>query len=222
MTNWVKIRQDDEFPSLRGVLLRPADRRATLAAYPHLVPGEAGMRRFVLCAVALALAATTQAAAGPKSARTCGIADPRGDARILLTDVPNLDIVEVCIATGRSELIVLLRRAGVTTPEPWAALGQSWEVATTLGGVDYRFWRRLDSTGTSRAGVQVGNTTPTFVFADDVAKATLRWIVKRSELPSAKKPGSCWQDLRATTGSGGSTVDTASGVLPGCSRVGRG
>lgn len=174
-----------------------------------LLPGLAAM------ITAGALAAPSATAALPRACNT--LSDVKGDghsANFLVGDriaSKALDILSADIATGRNELVAVLRLDSTATDtDTWAtAIGFSWTFTVTLGGADYYFWmKRPFNHGKQDTEVKVGGAViEGYTFA--VEGNSLVWRVPRSKLPGLnKKKGQYFERFRATSNVNG-TADTA-------------
>jgi hypothetical protein len=175
------------------------------------------LRPALLTGLALAIATTASpvSPAATAAVRYCNIlSDVKGDGDggfYFFIESPALDIISADIATGKNELVAVLRLASLTTEsDNWQYTGGfGWNMGATLSGVDYTFgYTRPGFDGEPYHGVKVGNTSPNYTFA--IEGTSLVWRIKRSELASLnKKPNQSFTEFRATTDAWGSTADTA-------------
>ncbi len=162
----------------------------------------------LLTGLALTLAAPTASHAAKKAPpKVCNlVTDKTGDGH---NDY--VDIVSADIATGKTELVAVLRVK--TTTDPTDLLSPldwyHWSFGATLNGTDYNFERDQKwMHGTPTNGVGVGTTSPPFTFVKTAT--TYEWHVKRSDLPSlTKKAGQKFVQIHGVSWYRGSSDDKA-------------
>jgi hypothetical protein len=159
------------------------------------------MRLALLCTMTAALVPAVPGTAGhaaPPPACRGALNDPRGDA-----PSPDLDIVRTEIATGRTQLVVVLRVASLTAATGTDRLPASWTVAFTSRGVAYTAYLQRRSLQTDSYGFTAGgNPVPVQVRRDPTA---LVWVVPRKSLPRLVS----FCEMAATTTLVAATADSA-------------
>ncbi len=178
------------------------------------------LRRALLPALAVALAATTTATAAvkkPALPKACNLlTDPKNDGTSsnypVITSAA-LDIQSGDIATGKSQLVAVLRVGSTNTQnDNWATLtGFGWSFGATLNGTDYDFtlYRPINH-GPERWTAKVGTTNPPFTFA--VEGNSFVWRIDRKNLPSLnKKPNQAFTQFHGSSDAFSSSADRAPG-----------
>lgn len=176
------------------------------------------IRRLVLCAIAVSLAATgATASASPAKSKPkpCFLlTDDPGDGNAAIggpvVASPALDILSADVASGARTVVVVLRLTTTDiSNDRWATLGMSWAVNTSVGGKSYTF-RVTRPYGPSNT------LTATVVGAPDVKAVTLRvdptsytWTVARSAIDYLKPHGTILLESAATA----LTTSNADGAL---------
>jgi hypothetical protein len=144
------------------------------------------LRRLVLGAVAVSLAATGSSAFAVARPAPCHLlTDPEGDGKWSLggdvVQSPAVDILSADVATGARSIVAVLRVTTTdTAADPFATLGMSWSVTTEVRGRALVF-RATRSYGPSNA------LRPSVVGASSSSGLTLRtepgsfvWTLPRS------------------------------------------
>jgi hypothetical protein len=178
------------------------------------------LRRSLLTAVVVALAATTSAHAAkpkPKPITYCNLLkDNTGDGRsstYSFVTSPALDIVTADIATGKNELVAVLRVTNQNTAgDNWLTIGgYGWVFGATAGGVPYTFTynrRGAFNGGGESSSATVGTAGVTATFS--VVGNTFVWRVTRKQLTALnKKAGQSFSAFHAESTFNGSTADSA-------------
>lgn len=174
------------------------------------------LHRAALTGLALVLATALSADAAPAK-KVCNLLkDETGDWKggTYSSQGSNaLDILSADIATGKSELVVVVRVPTTDVAnDNWRKLGgYGWMFSANLGGVDYQFDYEIDGmfgNNEETASVVVGNTKPKFTFTREPTQ--LVWKVKRSELASLnRRSGQYFNAIASASYSWGGTADTA-------------
>jgi hypothetical protein len=178
------------------------------------------LRTSVLTALVVALAATTSAHAAkpkPKPITYCNLLkDNAGDGKsstYSFVSSPALDIVSADIATGKNELVAVIRVTNQSTSgDTWLSVGgYGWVVGATAGGVPYTFTynrRGMFNGGGETFSASVGTSPVTATFS--VVGNTFVWKVTRKQLTALnKKPGQVFAAFHAESQFNGSTADSA-------------
>lgn len=183
------------------------------------------LRRTLLTALVVALAAATSASAAVKKKPItyCNlIKDKTGDGHSStygFVESPALDIQSGDIATGKNELVAVLRLGGTNTSgDNWVTIGgYGWVMSANAGGTSYLFEmnrRSMFNGGGDHPTATIGGTR-----VDDKALTfkingnNLEWHVKRSALTALnKKAGQVFNGFMAHSDFNGSTADTADTV----------
>lgn len=178
------------------------------------------LRRTLLTAVVVALAATTSAHAAkpkPKPVTYCNLLkDNTGDGRsstYSFVTSPALDVVTADIATGKNELVAVLRVTNQNTAgDNWLTVGgYGWVFGATAGGIPYTFTynrRGMFNGGGERFSATVGTAPVTATFS--VVGNTFVWKVTRKQLTALnKKAGQTFSAFHAESQFNGSTADSA-------------
>ena len=178
------------------------------------------LQRAVLTGSVLALATSTMsvADAAPRPpAKVCNLViddtdDYKGGA--WSGQASNaVDILSADIATGKTELVAVIRVPTTdTASDTWRKLGSyEWLVGANLNGVNYKLKYKVNSTfGSDRgeATAEVGNTTPPVKV--EVKAQEIIWRIKRTDLPSlTKRPNQVFTAIHATTSVWGGSADDA-------------
>jgi hypothetical protein len=180
------------------------------------------LRRTLLTALLVGLAATTSAHAAVKKKPItyCNlIKDTTGDGHsstYSFVKSPALDIQSGDIATGKGELVAVLRLGGTNTSgDNWVTVGgYGWVMSANAGGTSYLFEmerRSMFRGGGDHPAVTVGGTRlDDKVVTFKINGNNLEWHVKRSALTALnKKPGQVFSGFMAHSDFDGSTADTA-------------
>jgi hypothetical protein len=178
------------------------------------------LRRSLLTALVVALAATTatSATAKPKKPITyCNLlTDNKGDGRsstYSFVTSPALDIVSGDIATAKDELVAVLRVDNQSTSgDNWLAVGgYGWIFGATAGGVPYTFTynRRGMFNGSGEAhSATVGTAGVESTFK--IVGNTFEWHVSRKLLTALnKKAGQVFTSFHGESQFNGSTADSS-------------
>lgn len=178
------------------------------------------LQRAVLTGLVLALPTSTMtvADAAPRPpAKLCNlVVDDTGDYKggTYSGQASNaVDILSADIATGKTELVAVMRVPTTdTSNDTWRKLGSyEWLVGANLNGVDYKLKYKVNSQFANDTGVataEVGNTTPPVTVT--VKPTEIIWKIKRTDLPSlTKRPNQIFTAIRATTSVWGGSADTA-------------
>lgn len=182
------------------------------------------LRRTVLTALAVALATATSAnAAAKKPTVYCnlikdkGTNDGRSSTYSFVTSAA-LDVQTGDIATGRNELVAVLRVGNMNTSgDNWVTIGgYGWVMGTEANGTKYVFEmtrRSMFNGGGDHPAVTVAGTrlelNKDYTFKI-VGTNVLEWRVKRSVLKELnKKAGQVFSAFNAHSEFNGSTADTA-------------
>lgn len=100
------------------------------------------------------------ASAGPKSPKSCQlIKDPSGDTNAPVPEASdsNLDITSADVAVGRDRVVVVLRVAALSMPDPSSSRGQTYEFDFTAKERNFIFLGSL-LTGGSNFGVYISDS----------------------------------------------------------------
>lgn len=174
-------------------------------------------RTAIFAAVAVAIAATTPAVAAVRRppAKVCNLmTDEKGDGTWSVPGVqsPALDIISADIATGRNELVAVLRMQTLdTASDTWRqALGFEWAFGANGSGTRYEFKMRrgIGPNPSDIWTVTVGDTSPK--FSTQIVGNTLVWRLQRKDVPSLTRAKLSWTDFGANTKALSSTADNAS------------
>jgi hypothetical protein len=177
------------------------------------------LRRSLLTALVVALSATTavSATAKPKPVTYCQLLkDATGDghsATYSFVTSPALDVVSADIATGKNELVAVLRVANQSTAgDNWKTLGgYGWIFGATAGGVPYTFTyhrRSMFNGGKEDWSATVGTSSVTATFK--VEGNNFVWRVTRKQLTALnKKAGQTFAAFHAESQFEGSTADSS-------------
>ena len=181
------------------------------------------LRRTLLTALTVALAATTSAHAAVKKPITycnlikdSGTNDGRSTTYSFVTS-PALDLQSGDIATGKNELVAVLRVANMNTSgDNWVTIGgYGWVMGTEANGTAYTFSmtrRSMFNGGGDHPSVSIGGEgldAKDFTFKIVNGKQ-LEWHVKRSALKALnKKSGQVFGAFFAHSEFQGSTADSA-------------
>lgn len=176
-------------------------------------------RTVILAAVALAVAGTSPAIAArrPAPPKICNLmTDAKGDGTWNMAPgvtSPALDILSADIATGRNELVAVLRMQTVdTASDTWRqALGFEWAFGANGSGTRYEFKMRrgIGPNPSDIWTVTVGDTTPKFTY-QILNNNTLVWRLQRKDVPALNRAKLFWTDFGANTKALSSTADNAS------------
>lgn len=172
-------------------------------------------RTAILAATAIALTATSTPAlaAKKKPIKYCNLmTDAKGDGTWNTASVvssPALDIISADIATGKNELVAVLRVASTNTAnDNWRTLfGYQWALGATGSGTKYEFSMRR-GIGTNPSDIvtaRVGDMNPPVKF--QIVGNTFVWRIKRSDVPALRRPKLFWTDFGANTKVFSSTAD---------------
>lgn len=176
-------------------------------------------RTLILAALAVAVAATSPAVAAPRRApvKVCNLmTDAKGDGTwnfgAGVVTSPALDIHSADIATGRNELVAVLRIQTLDTAnDNWRkALGYEWAFGANGSGTRYEFKMRrgIGPNPTDIWEVTVGDTRPK--FTSQIVGNTLVWRLQRKDVPALNRAKLFWTDFGANTKALSSTADNAS------------
>lgn len=172
------------------------------------------LRRLLVPAVLVALtAATGHAGAVTKSCKL--LKDDSGDGRsnnVSAVESPALDILSGDVATGKTEMVAVLRLGSTnTTSDNYAFLaGMNWALGVKLNGTDYLFKAEMPPLGTTwRKSVTVGDAAVA-IKQFTVDGSSFTWKIDRSALKTLNvKPGQSFNQFHAVSNWNGSTADTA-------------
>jgi len=175
-------------------------------------------RTVIIAAVALAVAGTTPAVAARRApVKICNLmTDAKGDGTWNVAPTvssPALDILSADIATGRNELVAVLRMQTVdTASDAWRqALGFEWAFGANGSGTRYEFKLRrgIGPNPSDNWSVTIGDTTPKFTY-QILNNNTLVWRIQRRDAPALNRAKLVWTDFGANTKALSSTADNAS------------
>ena len=180
-------------------------------------------RTALVAAVAIALAATTPAvaAARPAPRKLCNLLtdqkdDGEWDADLGTGVVKSgaLDIVSADIATGRTEMVAVLRIADMSQAnDHWRqALSYEWGLGATGTGTRYSFSLRrgLGPTPSDVWEVRVGDLTlPPAKINGKIEGNTIVWRIQRKDVPALGRAKLYWTDFGAITKALSSSADQA-------------
>lgn len=179
-------------------------------------------RTLLLTAMTAAVAVAPAANAKVKPITYCKlIQDKSGDGHSStygFVTSPALDVQSGDIATGKNELVAVLRLGGTdTSNENWVKIGgYGWYIGAKAGGISYKF--TMDRRGQLNGGgdhpaASVNDQAVAFTFK--IVGNNLEWHVKRSLLTALnKKAGQVFTDFDAHSNFNGSTADTIDKALP--------
>lgn len=176
------------------------------------------LRSALLTGAVLALGATTlttSADAVTKPKVWCEIVkDDAGDTRNTIygfVDSPAMDILAVDVASGKNEVVAVLKLAGTNTAnDNWNTVGGfSWSMGFSVSGEQYIFTvDRPPYHEPQTTSVTVGSTHPKYSFKVEGNKFV--WRITRSQLKNLnRKKGQLFEGLHATSMAFGSSQDTA-------------
>ena len=163
---------------------------------------------FLALLLGLAGAPTADAAKIP-----CNVlSDDKGDGEMDATGLssPALDIISGDIATGKTELVAVLRVASTSvSSDPVGQVGVSWALAVTVKGEEWSFYA---SSGFGpgykiSSGVRIGSQE--FDVPVVVTPTSFTWKIKRSQIKALSQPKQVLKKIRANTGAGGFGGDAA-------------
>jgi len=151
----------------------------------------------------VALATAVLAAPASAGGVCLQITDGTGDGMTL--GVPasqdSLDIVSGDIATGRKNLVAVLRLKS-TSPDPVLAGGVTYTFSFTAGGTTYQLVYRKYGTGETESEIVTGTGTSSGQSVDAVGDHTtsiITWVVPRTLVAALKKPGAKLTGIGAGT-----------------------
>jgi hypothetical protein len=182
-------------------------------------------RPLLLTAVAATLATMTPAMAATKAKpiTDCNLVqDKTGDGHsstYSFVSSPALDLVSADIATGKGELVAVLRLGGTTTTDSnWGTIGSyGWDLKAQAGGVSYEFQmtRRTPLNGGGDHWSATVGGADVAMKATKITANSLEWHISRSLLTALnKKAGQVFTAFDAHTSWNSSTADTPDKALP--------
>lgn len=145
----------------------------------------------ILAAAALALAALPGAAVATKPAPRCPlIVSPVGSGVV----GAQLDIKSADVASGRRTVVVVVRLASLTAPDPEVLAGAMYEVTFTVGRNSFALFAGRGTGG----GFHTGDG-----LVVDTAAGTITWTLPRSAVRGLDdKPRQEFRNIRVTTSAG--------------------
>jgi hypothetical protein len=152
----------------------------------------------------VALATAVLAAPASAGSLCLQIQDASGDGMALGLPASqnSLDIVSGDIATGRKNLVAVLRLKS-TAHDPALVGGVTYTVDFTAGGAAYQLVYRVYGTGETEAelvsGAASSNSGQTVDAVVDQSTSSITWVMPRKLVPALKKPGSKLTGLGAST-----------------------
>ncbi|HVF03667.1 MAG TPA: hypothetical protein VNA20_02390 [Frankiaceae bacterium] len=165
-------------------------------------------RTALIAVLALAVAAPVPASAATKKKRT----PPPPPACMLVTDAPGdgksgsgfvssdaLDIISGDIATGKTEIVAVLRLKSNAFKDTWHYGGYTWRLAGTAAGQRWVFRAGNDAWGNVNSAMEVGTTGIPQAKFELGPNNTLIWRAKRSDVAALAKPNLVWTDFAANT-----------------------
>jgi hypothetical protein len=181
-------------------------------------------RSLLLTAVVAALATTTPAFAKAKPVITyCNLVqDKTGDGHsstYSFVTSPALDLVSADIATGKTELVAVLRLGGTTTTDSnWGTIGSyGWDLKAQAGGTTYEFQmtRRSPINGGGDHWTATVGDAAVAIKSTKITPNSFEWHISRSLLTVLnKKAGQVFTSFDAHTSWNSSTADTPDKALP--------
>ena len=113
------------------------------------------------------------------------------------------------IATGKKQLVAVLRLAGTdTASDPYAYLGYEWDFSATVSGIDFMFTNRRTGTGgQDNHGVRIGDASVKHDFK--VIGSTFVWTVPRTEIKQLARAKQTFTLFRANSAAFGISADSA-------------
>lgn len=162
----------------------------------------------LIAVVAVALAAPVPASAATKKKAppppppACNlITDPPGDGKSGsgLVNSDALDIISGDIATGKNEIVAVLRLKSNAFKDTWHYGGYTWRMAGTAAGQKWSFRAGNDAFGTVRYAMEIGTTGIPQVTFEMGPGNTLVWRAKRSDVAALARPNLVWTDFSANT-----------------------
>lgn len=177
-------------------------------------------RTVIIAVAALAVAGTTTPAMAARARRVpkvCNLmTDAKGDGTWNMAPgvtSPALDILSADIATGRNELVAVLRMQTVdTASDTWRqALGFEWAFGANGSGTRYEFKMRR-GIGPNPSDIwtaTVGDQAVKFTH-QILNNNTLVWRIQRKDVPALNRAKLFWTDFGANTKALSSTADNAS------------
>jgi hypothetical protein len=175
------------------------------------------LRRTLLCGLAIGLVASSgaaNAASRPKPKTLCNmLTDVTGDGTWTAAKSDALDIVGADLATGKNELVAVLRmKTTANDADPYReAFGFTWQMSTIAGGVRYLFTvRRGIGPANYIWEVFVGDSTlPAAAYTYKINPTSFEWHLKRSEVKALARPKLVFGTWTAQTKAFSSSADQA-------------
>ncbi|HEX8004081.1 MAG TPA: hypothetical protein VF519_15440 [Mycobacteriales bacterium] len=147
-------------------------------------------RRLAVAAAAAVAASLTAVPAHAAKVLCLQLTDPEGDGSILGT-VPQsqdaLDIVSGDIATGRKNVVAVLRMKSLNADTPLG--GRQYQFAFTAGGVTYTLTHTVNLDGTTRGSLGDGTGTTPVDAVVDASSGSVTWTVPRKAVAALKTSG---------------------------------
>lgn len=110
---------------------------------------------------------------------------------------PAMDIHGADVATGKRDVVVVLRLATTESAnDPAAVLGMRWNVNFKVRGTQYSFERRRMAGADDVYVYGAPGSSDQVKVAE--TKTEVRWTVPRAAIPELKKPRSVLENLAAT------------------------
>lgn len=160
----------------------------------------------------IAVLALAAAAPGPASAATkkkaplpppsCNlITDDAGDGKGMSGTVTSdtLDVLSGDLATGKTELVAVLRVKSNAHKDTYHYGGYKWRMGATAAGQRWAFQANNDAFGNIRASMSVGDVGVPLAGFEVGPNNTFIWRAKRSEIAALAKPNLVWTDFAANT-----------------------
>lgn len=179
------------------------------------------LRTALLFTAAIGLVSTSTTgvvfAAAPKPKPLCKlIVDAEGDGRSVAVNAissPSLDIVSGDVATGKKNIVGVLRLKTTDTSDLAPKLGARWVLLFTVSGTKYTLTRSLSSgtNGQFTWGMTAGgeNVDVSKIAPPKVDATSITWTVPRSTVSGLKKSKQKLDELAGSTKVGGTNADSA-------------
>jgi len=175
------------------------------------------LRRVLPCTLALSFAFASAGLAGPKPACNL-ISDREGDGAHQVAGAvaksPALDILSADVATGKTEVVAVIRlKSANTTNDPWVKADMSWVLRYKIAGTENNV--RLDRKGLTNSvdtvQAEVAGESKTSKLTFKIDGNNLVFSLPRAEFQALKKAKQTLSDFTAVSLLHGGNADTAIG-----------